>query len=61
METLHAHLRHMLVYAGRSLYENQRKAVGARLTTVASRARAGSVRPTRSVGAGAAATIAARP
>ncbi len=28
METLQAHLRHMLLYVGRSLYENRRKAVG---------------------------------
>ncbi len=61
METLQAHLRHMLLYVGRSLYENQRKAVGARVTTVASPARAVSVRPTRSAGSAAAATIAARP
>jgi enterochelin esterase-like enzyme len=37
METLQAHLRHMLLYVGRSLYENQRKAVGARVTTIAAR------------------------
>jgi enterochelin esterase-like enzyme len=37
METLQAHLRHMLLYVGRSLYENQRKPAGARVTTIAAR------------------------
>lgn len=37
METLQAHLRHMLLYVGRSLNENQHKAVGARVTTIAAR------------------------
>jgi enterochelin esterase-like enzyme len=37
METLQAHLRHMLLYVGRSLNENQRKAAGARVTTIATR------------------------
>jgi enterochelin esterase-like enzyme len=37
METLQAHLRHMLLYVGRSLNENQRKPVGARVTTIAAR------------------------
>jgi enterochelin esterase-like enzyme len=30
METLEAHLHHMLLYVGRSLFENQRKAIAAR-------------------------------
>jgi enterochelin esterase-like enzyme len=58
METLEAHLRHMLLYVGRSLYENQRKATA---TTVASPVRAVSAHSTRSSGSAAAATIATRP
>jgi enterochelin esterase-like enzyme len=58
METLQTHLRHMLLYVGRSLYENQRKAAPA---TVASPARAVSVHSTRSAAGAAPATIAARP
>ncbi len=37
MQTLQAHLRHMLLYVGRSLNENQREAVGSRVTTIAAR------------------------
>jgi enterochelin esterase-like enzyme len=58
METLQAHLRHMLLYVGRSLYENQRKAAPA---TVAPAARAVSVHSSRPPGGAGAATIAARP
>jgi enterochelin esterase-like enzyme len=58
METLQAHLRHMLLYVGRSLSENQRKATPA---TVASPARAVSARLTRPAAGAAPATIAARP
>lgn len=43
METLQAHLRHMLLYVGRSLEQNQRKAVGARRTFV----RTASAKPVR--------------
>ncbi|HST34036.1 MAG TPA: alpha/beta hydrolase-fold protein [Solirubrobacteraceae bacterium] len=58
METLQTHLRHMLLYVGRSLFENQRAAAPA---TVASPVRAVSVRSTRPAGSAAPATIAARP
>ncbi|HEY2571496.1 MAG TPA: alpha/beta hydrolase-fold protein [Solirubrobacteraceae bacterium] len=57
METLQAHLRHMLLYIGRSLSENERKPAPA----LASSARVVSARATRSGSPATAATIAARP